>query len=102
VRATNFTARGGVALGIKGPPIKKNSVTPVVGGWVKAQKRAQGQIYFFRYYVIVFFELPSPRNAPKRDKKKSRKSRFWTFGRIFLVNLVLDTIFLAIGKAFFW
>jgi hypothetical protein len=38
-------------------------------------------IFFYRV-----FELPSSRNAQKRDKKKSRKSRFWIFGRIFFTN----------------
>jgi hypothetical protein len=32
------------------------------------------------------FKLPSPRNAQKRDKKKSRKNRFWVFGRFFCKN----------------
>jgi hypothetical protein len=32
------------------------------------------------------FELPLPRNAQKREKKKSRKNRFWIFGRTFCKN----------------
>jgi hypothetical protein len=33
---------------------KQNSVTPVVGGWVRDQKKDQGQIYFFDIFYRVF------------------------------------------------
>jgi hypothetical protein len=58
-------------------PLKKKPVTPVVGGWVRGQKteKDQDQIYLFDSFSGVF-ELPSPRNAQKRDKNKSRKNRF--------------------------
>jgi hypothetical protein len=46
------------------------------------------------------FELPSSRNALKRDKKKSRKSRFWIFGRIFCkffsTRFVLQNVFCSV------
>jgi hypothetical protein len=47
-------------------------VTPVVGGWVVGQrpKKDQGQ---------VFVGGPSPKNAPRRDTKKSRKNDFGIF-----------------------
>jgi hypothetical protein len=70
------------SLPSKGPPIKNKSVTPVVGGWVRGQKRTRVRFIFSIFFYRVF-ELPSPRNAQKHDKQKSRKSRFWTFGRIF-------------------
>ena len=49
----------------KGPPIKKKSVTPMVGGWVRGQKRLGSDFIFDIFYRV--FELPSPRNAQKRD-----------------------------------
>jgi hypothetical protein len=55
------------------------------GGWVgQSTKKGWGQIYFFDIFYCVL-ELPSPRNAQKRDKKM-RKSRFWDFGRFFCKN----------------
>jgi hypothetical protein len=75
---------------IKGPPIKTKSVTPVVGWWVRGQKRTR--IFFYRV-----FELPSPRNAQKRDKQNREKNRFWTSGRIFCKSF--STIFFC--KTFF-
>jgi hypothetical protein len=45
-------------------------VTPVVGGWVgQRPQKDQGQIY-------GVFELPSPRNAKKRDKQNRQKISF--------------------------
>jgi hypothetical protein len=64
---------------VKGPPIKKKSVTPVVGGWVRGQKRTRVRFIFSIFFYRVF-ELPSPRNAQKRDKKIEKKSvlDFWS------------------------
>jgi hypothetical protein len=47
----------------KGPPKKKS--------WSEAKKDL-GQIHFFDIFYGVF-ELPSPRNAQKRDKKQIDK-----------------------------
>jgi hypothetical protein len=44
------------------------------GGWVgQRSKKDQGQIYFFIFFYGVF-ELSSPRNAQKRNKKIDKKS----------------------------
>jgi hypothetical protein len=59
----------------KGPPTaKKQSVTPVVGGWVTDRKKDQGQICFFDIFWMVFL-------APYREtiKKNSRKMGFVFF-----------------------
>jgi hypothetical protein len=61
---------------------QKKSVTSVVGGWSET-KKGPGSDLFPRYLFDGVFELPSPRNAQKRDKQKSRKKRFWIFGRFF-------------------
>jgi hypothetical protein len=42
---------------------QKRSATPVVGGWVRGQKRAR-----VRFILNGVFELPSPGNAQKRGK----------------------------------
>jgi hypothetical protein len=59
-----------------------------VGQSVRARKR--DEVSFSPIFFIRFFELPSPKNARKRDKKKSRKKKsiFWIriFGRIFCKN----------------
>jgi hypothetical protein len=61
-----------------------------VGG--SEAKKGLGSDLFFPDICCRVFELPSSKNAQKRDKKKSRKSRFWTFGRNFLKKL-FGTIF---------
>jgi hypothetical protein len=58
--------------GSKGPS-KTKSVTPVVGGWVRGQKRNRVQIYFFNAFVFL---LPSPRNAQKLDKQNRENIGF--------------------------
>jgi hypothetical protein len=57
------------------PPIKNKSVTPVVGGWVRGQKRTRVRFIFSDIFYRVF-ELPLPRNARKRDKKNREKVGF--------------------------
>jgi hypothetical protein len=47
---------------------QKKSVTTVVGGWVRGQKRATARIYFSDIFCGVF-EPPSPRSAQKHDLK---------------------------------
>jgi hypothetical protein len=49
-------------------------------------KKVPGLVGFFLRFFYRVFELPSPRNAQKRDKKKSRKNQFWIFLSIFLKN----------------
>jgi hypothetical protein len=49
-------------------------------------KRGRGQKPKNRYFFGRAFELPSPGNAQKRDKKKIKKNWFWIFGRIFCKN----------------
>jgi hypothetical protein len=73
----------------KGPP-KRNrwpSVTPV-GPWVGGSeaKKELGSDLFFRYFVIVFLNSPHRETPKNAIKNKSRKSRFWTSGRIFCKN----------------
>jgi hypothetical protein len=74
---------------------KTKSVTPVVGGWVRVRKK-DGVRFIFPIFFYRVFELPSPRNAQKRDKQNSRINRFWIFGRFFFTNF---SIFFA--KRFF-
>jgi hypothetical protein len=47
----------------------KKTETPVVGGWVRGQKRLGSDFPPEICYRV--FEVPSPRNARKRDKNKS-------------------------------
>jgi hypothetical protein len=54
-----------------------------VGG--SEAKKGLGSDLFFRYFVIVFLNSPH-RETPKNAIKKSRKSRFWIFGRIVWEN----------------
>jgi hypothetical protein len=76
----------------KGPPIKKKSVTPVVGG--SEYEKGLGSDLFFSIFLIVFLNSPY-RETPKNViKKKSRKRRFWIFGRFFCRKL-FDTILFA-------
>jgi hypothetical protein len=86
----------------KGPPKKQKSVTPVVGGvGVRGQKRTRSDL-FSRYFFYRDIELPSPRNAQNRDKKKSRKSRFGTSGRNFCksfsTRFFLQNVFCSVFK----
>jgi hypothetical protein len=56
----------------------------VAAGWFlggQKTKKYQGRSDFLRFFNHIF-DLPSPRNAQKRDNKNSRKNRF----RIFLVD----------------
>jgi hypothetical protein len=55
------------ALGARGRP-KKQSVTPVVGGWIRGQKRTRVR-FIFLYFFIVFLNSPHP-ETPKNDKTK--------------------------------
>jgi hypothetical protein len=64
---------------------KKMAGTPVVVGGVRVRKRTRVR-FIFSIFLYRVFELPSSRNAQKRDKQNSRKSRFWIFGRIFCKN----------------
>jgi hypothetical protein len=43
---------------------QNKSVTPVVGGWVRGQKRTRVRFVFLIFFYDVF-ELPSPRIRPK-------------------------------------
>jgi hypothetical protein len=58
-------APGLASVSDKGPP-KKKSVTPAVGGGVSGQT-GPGSDLFVGYFFYGVFELPSPRNAQKRD-----------------------------------
>jgi hypothetical protein len=77
---------------------KKKWVTPVVGGWVAGKKRTRVRFIFSIFFYRVF-ELPSPRNAQKRDNK-IEKSGFWIFGRIFCksfwTRFVLQNVFCSV------
>jgi hypothetical protein len=72
---------------------QKNNLTgPYVVGWfLGGQKSTRLVRYFSRYFYRVF-ELPSPRNAQKRDKQIEKKSVL-DFLVDFFVKL-FDTIFL--------
>jgi hypothetical protein len=52
-----------------------------VGG--SEAKKGPGPDLLVRYFLRVL-ELPSPRNAQKRDKKKPRKNRFGIFDDFFV------------------
>jgi hypothetical protein len=56
----------------------------VVGGWVRGQKSTR--VRFFVDFFNRVFELPSPRNAPKRDKTIEEKIGFG-----FLVDFFVKT-----------
>jgi hypothetical protein len=60
-------------------------VTPVVGGWVRVRKRTRVRIVL-KYFFNRVFELPSSRNAQKRDKKNREKVGFG-----FLVDFFVKT-----------
>jgi hypothetical protein len=62
---------------------KQKSVTPVVGGWVRVRKRDRVRFIFLIFFYRVF-ELPSPRNAPKQNKKKSKRKSVLDFWSNFL------------------
>jgi hypothetical protein len=65
--------------------LKKKVTGPYVVGWfLGGQKSTRAGQIFFRDFFIVFLELPSPRNAQKRDKRKPRENRFGIFLSIFL------------------
>jgi hypothetical protein len=53
-------------------------------GWLVGSSDAKKVPGLVRFFCEFFFELPSPRNAQKRDKKKLRKNRFWIFCRFFV------------------
>jgi hypothetical protein len=60
-------------------------MVPVVGGWVRVQKR-NGVRFIFRD-LSFDIELPSPRNAQKRDKQEIEKKSVLDFWRIFGQNV---------------
>jgi hypothetical protein len=69
-------------------PAKKMSVTPVVGGWVRARKR-DGVSFFPGYFFIVFLNSPrreTPKNVIEKNRGKLGKHRLWIFGRIICKN----------------
>jgi hypothetical protein len=75
---------------------KQISVTPVVGGWVRGQKRTRVR-FSSSIFFVVFLNSPH-REMPKNViKNKSRKNRFWIFGRFFWKNFstrfVLQNVF---------
>jgi hypothetical protein len=66
-------------LVVKGHSKKKVTDPYVVGWFLGGQKSTRvGQIFFGDFFYRVF-ELPSPRNAQKRDKKKIEKQSVWDF-----------------------
>jgi hypothetical protein len=66
---------------------KRKKIGDPRGGWVgqtcQSTKKDQGQIYFFNIFYRVF-ELPSSRNAQKRDKKEFEKKSVLDFWSNFL------------------
>jgi hypothetical protein len=48
------SSAGGRERGLKGPPKQKQSVTPVVGGWVRGQKRTRVRFIFFDIFLSCF------------------------------------------------
>jgi hypothetical protein len=57
----------------------------VVGWFLGGQKSARAGQFFPEIFYRVF-ELPSPRNAQKRDKKQIEKKTVWDFLVDFLVK----------------
>ena len=47
-------ASTGHVAGVKGPPKKNKSGTPVVGGWVRGQKRTRVRFIFFDIFLLCF------------------------------------------------
>jgi hypothetical protein len=77
----------------KGPPKPKqtqNSVTPVVGGWVRGQKGTG--VRFFKNIFVLFLKSP-PRKAPKNVVKENRERTGFGFLVDYLVK-TFDTIVL--------
>jgi hypothetical protein len=84
----------------KGPPMisnKKKSVTPVVGGWVRGQKRTRVRFIFPIFFLIVFLNSPH-RETPKNVIKKNLEKVGFGLLVNFFVKL-FDTIFVC--KTFF-
>jgi hypothetical protein len=76
-------------------PARKKSVTPVVGGWVRAQKKDRGQI-FPPDFLMVFL------NSPHRETLKNmiNKNRQKPFDTIFLQKVFVvheSDVYLADG-----
>jgi hypothetical protein len=66
-----------------GPP-KKSRWPPWWEGMSEAKKGLGSDLFFFRYFFYRVFELPSPSNAQKRDKKKFEKKSVLDFWPNFL------------------
>jgi hypothetical protein len=81
--------------GTKGGRQKKMPVTPVVGGWVGVRKMdmMEGVRFFWRFFYRVF-ELPSPRNARKRDKTKKVEEKLTSKILSIFLGKVFDMDFL--------
>jgi hypothetical protein len=71
-------------------PAKKKSVTRVVGGSVRVGKR-NGVRFFCVIFFYRVFELPSPRNAQKRNKRNREKIGFGFLVELFIVCKNLST-----------
>jgi hypothetical protein len=85
-------ARHAVARPQQEAPNKKPTDPDVVGWFLGGQKSTRaGQFFLFIFDRV--FELPSPRNAQKLDKTKTRTNRFWIFWSFFCKKR-FDTIFL--------
>jgi hypothetical protein len=70
----------GCCFGFPGPQKKKNGCPPWWVGGAEA-KKGLGSDLFFSIFFYRVFELPLPRNAQKRDKKKIEKKSvldFWS------------------------
>jgi hypothetical protein len=77
---------------------KTNPGTPVVGGWIRVRKSdGVGFIFSIFFCRCRVFELPSPRNAQKRDKKNREKIGFG-----FLVEFFVKTFRHDVFCNFFW
>jgi hypothetical protein len=70
---------------------------PVVGGWIRGQKRTR--VKFFWVIFCVFLNSPHRETRKKVIQKQSRLNRFWIFGRLFCKNF--STRFFAVRSLFF-
>jgi hypothetical protein len=85
-----------VALGLrlrqgpsaKGPAKKRESVTPVVGGWVRVRKRV-GVGFIFPIFFLIVFLNSAHRETPKNVIKRIQGKKKSVFG--FLVEFFVQT-----------
>jgi hypothetical protein len=76
---------------------KQKSVTPVVGGWVRGQKRTKAEVVFSIFFVVFFY---SPHRETRRNvMNKTREKIGFGFLAEFSVKTFRRHFFV---KRFLW